>query len=224
MGGGQGVQEAPQLSGLVLLAQVVPQAWWVAGQLTPQAPFTQVAAPIAGVGQGRQDLPHELTAISDTQLLAQLCVPAGQTPAQASASPMHVPTHSFFPAGQAAPQAVPSQVALPPMGAGQGVQETPQLAGDLLSAQTPLQVCVPAGQALPLSERCGPSGLAVYSGSPLASPRRLRGPGWAPPQAAITTVTPTITTSTARETGTSRPRPTADRAYHSSLSIRRHFQ
>jgi hypothetical protein len=39
---------------------------------------------------------------------------------------MQLPAHSFMLPGQRAPQLVPSQVASPPLGAGQGVQDAPQ--------------------------------------------------------------------------------------------------
>jgi hypothetical protein len=47
---------------------------------------------------------------------------------------MQAPAHSCWPVGQVVPQATPSQVAMPPVGMAQAVQEVgPQFAASLLS-------------------------------------------------------------------------------------------
>jgi hypothetical protein len=46
---------------------------------------------------------------------------------------MQVPAQSFWPSGQAPPQVVPSQVAVPPAGAMHAEHEPPQLIGDVSS-------------------------------------------------------------------------------------------
>jgi hypothetical protein len=96
---------------------------------------SQVAWPLAGAWQGMQDVPQFAVSLFDTQLPAQLCVSVGQVPSQALPSSMHVPLQSFILAGQVAPHLVPSQVALPPAGIGQGVQPIPQVSGSVLLAQ-----------------------------------------------------------------------------------------
>ena len=58
-GGTHDVQEVvPQELTLVLLAQVVPQAWLPALQVTPQAVPLQVAVPFSGVVHGVHALPQ----------------------------------------------------------------------------------------------------------------------------------------------------------------------
>ena len=44
---------------------------------------------------------------------------------------MQAPAHSFWPVGQVPPQAVPSQVAVPPVGTGQATHAVPQFATSL---------------------------------------------------------------------------------------------
>jgi hypothetical protein len=50
-GVGHGVQDVPQVAGLVLLTQTPPQLWNPALQAMPQVPLTHVAVPFVGVGQ-----------------------------------------------------------------------------------------------------------------------------------------------------------------------------
>jgi hypothetical protein len=49
--------------------------------------------------------------------------------------------------GQSVPHEVPLQVALPPLGEEQGVQELPHEAVLLFDRHKPLQLCEPDGQA-----------------------------------------------------------------------------
>jgi hypothetical protein len=100
-----------------------------------QAPFAHVALPPAGAEQGMQEVPQLLTFVSDTQLLLQLCLPAGHCPSHGLSTPMQAPRQSLVPFGQDEPQLIPSQVADPPVGVGHAVQETPQVATLLSSTQ-----------------------------------------------------------------------------------------
>ena len=67
VGVGQGVQEVPQLLGLVFDAQVLPQAWKVLLQVNPQLVPSHVAVPLVGaVGQAVQEVPQLLRAVFKT--------------------------------------------------------------------------------------------------------------------------------------------------------------
>jgi hypothetical protein len=57
--------------------------------------------------------------------------------------------HTFLPAGQLEPQAVPLHVASPPEGAAHAVHEVPQLAGDVFPAHVPLQAWKPLTHVKP---------------------------------------------------------------------------
>ena len=97
-------------------------------QSNPHTPPLHVAiVALAGTGHGTHDVPHEFTLVSLKQFPLHSCVPLGQLPLQALFSPMHVPKQSFCPLGHWPPQDVPSQVALPPNGGEQGVQDMLQL-------------------------------------------------------------------------------------------------
>ena len=86
-----------------------------------------------------QDVPHELTLVSSKQLPLQSCVPLGQLPLHAMPVAMHAPRQSFCPLGHEPPQDVPSHVALPPLGAVQGVHDMLQLCSLVPLTQAPLQ-------------------------------------------------------------------------------------
>jgi hypothetical protein len=95
-------------------------------------------------------------------LLGGQPTPPGQalTPAPQKARTQVPPTKSW-PAGQAAPQRVPSQVGVPLGTGGQGVQLVPQVAGERSLAQVDPQAWVPAGQAAlqrPISHTGEPPG------------------------------------------------------------------
>jgi hypothetical protein len=89
---------------------------------------------------------------------------------------MQAPAHSFWPVGQLPPQAVPSQVAVPPAGTGQGTQAEPQLATSLLATHCPVQLCVPGPQTsgppstIGLSAGASTPGRASVPGSPAWPP------------------------------------------------------
>lgn len=70
-----------------------------------------------------------------TQFPPQSCRPSGQTPWHGSLSPMQFPAQSFLSPGQRLPQTLPLQVAEPPTGTGQLVQEPPQFAGSMSLTQ-----------------------------------------------------------------------------------------
>jgi hypothetical protein len=102
--------------------------------------FTQTAfIAFGGTGHGVHDVPHELTLSSAKQLPLQSCVFAGHMPLHAIDDGMHVPAHSFWLAGQAPPHCVPSQVAVPPVGAVHGVQDMLQLSVLVLETHAPPQ-------------------------------------------------------------------------------------
>lgn len=102
-----------------------------------------------GTGHEVHALPHELGLVSAAHRPPQLWVPGGQVPEQVWPASMHTPLHSVLPVGQAAPHCPWTQVAAPPVGAGQAVQDPPQVAGAVESTQAPLQAWNPVAQAAP---------------------------------------------------------------------------
>src|SRR2546421_337230 len=90
------------------------------------------------------------------------------------------------------PQAIPSQVGVPPFTLGQGEHDTPHVIGDLSSTHTPLQLCRPRGQ--PASVALAPPPPTTGEGGPVpsdasefagcetfeASPVSPLGAGWPP--------------------------------------------
>jgi hypothetical protein len=97
-------------------------------QVNPQSLPLQRASALAGGRHCLQAGPQKFVSLG-TQLPLQSCLPSGQTPMQGWPMGMHAPAQRVVPEGQRVPQTVPSQVASPPSGAGQGVHELPQLAG-----------------------------------------------------------------------------------------------
>jgi hypothetical protein len=133
---GHGLHEAPHELTLLLLLHSEPHRWKPLRQAKRQLAPSQVATALLGGLQGVQALPHELRSVLDTQLPPQLCVPAVvHVPVQGEVAGVHFPAHSWVPAGHSPPHLLPSHVALPPSGAGQGVHEAPQLAGSSLLRQ-----------------------------------------------------------------------------------------
>jgi hypothetical protein len=63
LGTAHAVHDEPQLSTLVLLAQLVPQTWKPVLQLIPQEVPLQVAEPLLGTGQAVHDDPQLLTLV-----------------------------------------------------------------------------------------------------------------------------------------------------------------
>jgi hypothetical protein len=145
-------------------------------QVKPHAVPSQVAVPCIGIVHAVHDVPQVLGLAFGWQMPEQSCVPEPQTPAHEAVASMHAPAHSFIPDGQVPPHMVPSQVAVPPIGTGQGTQAVPQLATSLFFTQTPTQLCVPVAQTPPASLPPAPASVVP------ASPPRPRPPpapiGW----------------------------------------------
>jgi hypothetical protein len=102
-----------------------------AAQVKAQLPFVHelLAAPV-GSGHGVHRVPQELALVSEAQTPLQLCVPAGQLPQVAVAS-MQALLQSFCVPVQVPPQTPAVQVAVPPVIAGHGVHDVPQLAASV---------------------------------------------------------------------------------------------
>lgn len=82
---GHALPQVPQLAGsLATLTHPAAHRVPPVGHDVPHAPPTQVALPPVGTVHGAHDAPHELTAVSDTQLPPQRCVPAAQPIASAA--------------------------------------------------------------------------------------------------------------------------------------------
>jgi hypothetical protein len=128
-GVGQGSQRSPQLPTLRLSLHSSSHLWKPPRQLKTQALFSHLTWALAGARHGAQLAPQKLTSSTGTHMPLQSRCPEGQTPLQAWLVGMQAPAHSFVPWGHSAPHRVPSQVAFPPMGTGQGVHELPQLLG-----------------------------------------------------------------------------------------------
>jgi hypothetical protein len=97
-------------------------------------PAAHEAVALVGAVQAVHEAPHELTLVFERHRPLQACVPAGQsTPLQAWVLATQAPAQRRVFAGQAAPQLVPSHVAVPPVGAVHAVhEEAPQVAGEVL--------------------------------------------------------------------------------------------
>jgi hypothetical protein len=80
-----------------------------------------------GNAHGVHALPQELVLLSGTQTLLQLWVPGAQLPSQAAVRSMQTPRQRLLPLGHCPPQLPAAQVAVPPLGIGQGSHEEPQL-------------------------------------------------------------------------------------------------
>jgi hypothetical protein len=93
-------------------------------QEIPHFPLTHAACPCTGTGHTETQLPQWF----------------GSVPVS-----MHEPLQFNSPFGQLVPHCVPSQVADPPEGAGQGLQDVPHVAGDMSLTHAPLQACCPDG-------------------------------------------------------------------------------
>lgn len=109
-------------------------------QVNAQVPLVQlVLAEPSGAGHGVHEVPQELALVSEAHTPLQLCVLAGQLPQTAVAS-MQAPLQSFCVPGQVPPQTPAEQLAVPPVMAGQGVQELPQLAASVSLRHFPTEV------------------------------------------------------------------------------------
>jgi len=120
--------------------QAPAQSFVPLGQVAPHETPSHVATPPVGDAHGVQDTPQVCTSWSDTQNPLQPCIPAGQSTKQKAACGTQAPKHSFVPAGQNPPHETPSQVAPPPVSAGQGKQLSPQWATSMRDTQTPPQI------------------------------------------------------------------------------------
>ena len=116
---------SPHVARALLLTHDPLQLWYPELQRTEHVPFWQIAVPFGSAG-------HCLHV--DPQALA-------------SSSGAHVLPHWWRPLAQMNAQVPLVQLVLAaPTGAGQGVHEAPQEVAAVSEAQTPLQLCVPAGQ------------------------------------------------------------------------------
>ena len=114
--------------------------WKFELHLKSQEVPSQVAVAFAGGAQGVQRLPQLATSVLETQFPLQSCLPLAHMALQGWAVAMQTPAQSLVSEGHCVPHLIPSQVALPPVGAGQGeAQAVPQFMRDLLSTQTGAQ-------------------------------------------------------------------------------------
>ena len=100
--------------------------------MKPQLLPLQVASAFGGSGQAVHEVVPQLLVLSfDTQLPLQSCLPAGQVPSHERPFGKHapVPMHRKVFAGHSALHWPFWQVAVPPIGTSQGVQDVPQLLG-----------------------------------------------------------------------------------------------
>jgi hypothetical protein len=133
-GAGQRSQRSPQELTLRLSLHCWSQSWKPPRQVKTQALFSHLTLAFSRAPQGEQ-LSQKLTSLFGTQLPLQSFWPLGQTPLQAWPLGMQAPAHSLEPLGHSAPHLPSVQVALPPVGTGQGEQDAPQLVGLVSSKQ-----------------------------------------------------------------------------------------
>lgn len=101
-------------------------------QSKPQAvPLHVVRTAPVGNAHGVHELPHVLGELFETQNPLQSWVDGPQGWPQAALPSTHAPWQTFLPSGHFVPQAVPSQVASPPVGTGHGMQDDPHVATSL---------------------------------------------------------------------------------------------
>jgi hypothetical protein len=92
-------------------------------------PPSQVAVPFWVVAQALHDPPHELTLVLSEHRPPQAWVPPGHVALHGLVAGMQASPQTCWFAGHAAPQDIPSHVALPPSGAAHGVHDEPHVAG-----------------------------------------------------------------------------------------------
>jgi hypothetical protein len=139
---GQAMQEVPHAVASLSRAQSDVHLCSPGPQVKSHVVPSQVAASAcAGTGQGVHDVPQEFTSWSDEQRSPQACVPTAQEPSQPDAASMQTPWQSFLLAGQAPPQARETQVAVPPTGSAQRVQDVPHDFGSSELTHAPEQMC-----------------------------------------------------------------------------------
>jgi hypothetical protein len=108
---------------------------------------SQLVTPLADVGQGVHEVPQAATLMASTHSPLHGFLPAGQLPSHTASRSTHRSRQTFLPSGHITPHLMPSQVAAPPIGLGQGSQADPQLADEVLSTQPTVgHVCFPGGQ------------------------------------------------------------------------------
>lgn len=144
-------------------------------QVNPQAVPSQVGVPFAGIGHAVHDVPQVLGLAFGWQMPEQSWLPGLQVPEHDAPLSMHSPAHSFLPLGQVPPQLVPSQVAVPPVGTGQGTHADPQVATSPLFTHVPVQRCIADEHMPPLS------GVPPPRSTPVSTGRSLAASGLAPP-------------------------------------------
>jgi hypothetical protein len=127
------LQVEPQALASSSGAQELPHWCRPEAQVNAQVPLVvQVTlAEPSGAGHGAHKVPQEFGLVLEAQTSLQMCDPAGQSPPQAIAESMQAPLQSFCPAGQVPPHPPAEHVAAPPVMAGQGVHEIPQLPGSV---------------------------------------------------------------------------------------------
>jgi hypothetical protein len=144
----QSLASQQALSGM----QALPHFLCVLAHLKSQRWPSQLAVAFVGTAHGAHALaPQPFTLVLAMHTPEQLCVPSGHLPVQAASAAMHVPAQACWPAGQLGLHWVPSQDALPPLGAAHASHDWPQLSGALFETQASPQTCVPAGHAHCLS-------------------------------------------------------------------------
>jgi len=130
--------QSPSLQQSELAMQPTPHVLKPWSHWKPQAPAAHVGVPFVTDAQAVQRAPQEFTLVLERHSPPQSCVPPAQAPMQDCPSGMQTFAHSFLPGGQVAPQALPSQVAVPPWGVAHAEHEPPQVAGAVSSAHAPL--------------------------------------------------------------------------------------
>jgi hypothetical protein len=132
-----GPQDSTLLLGLHDAAAPSPHLWKFCRQVKPQTPFSQVALALAGTVHGVHEVPHEFTSVSGAQVPLHRWRPAGHMPAQGMPGGRQalLVGHSDVPVGQVPPHVVPSQLAVPPVGAMHAVHDVPQFAGSMFDTQ-----------------------------------------------------------------------------------------
>jgi hypothetical protein len=138
VGPGQRSQRSPQESTLLLSLHTPRQSWKPARQVYTQAPAAHLTSALSRGLQAVHML-QKLTSFSGTQVPLQSFWPVGHIPAQAMALGMQAPAQGLVSGGHSVPHWPATQVALPSLGAGQGVHEPPQLPGLVSGRQLSLQ-------------------------------------------------------------------------------------